>query len=334
MDAILAFLPEPLRKMIDKLPEPVRAQVEELRVREGRPLEMIRQGESAFVTVRGELASTPQDAYRPTRDVCLKLLDLLTNHSLYTFEEELKRGYITVAGGHRVGLAGRTVLEHGRVKLIRDVGSFNIRVAREMIGVGRGVLPALWDEASANVHQTLVISPPRHGKTTLIRDLARLISAGGWSNGHGEQAGRQVGIVDERSEIAACVKGVPVFDVGPRTDVLDGCPKAEGMMMLIRSMAPDVLVVDEIGRPEDAEAIHEALHAGVRVIASAHGRDIEDVSRRPVMRELLRERLFERFVILSRSRGTGVRQLVCDGYGQPLPVRASDVLQEAGRPLC
>ncbi|MEC0249042.1 stage III sporulation protein AA, partial [Paenibacillus chitinolyticus] len=134
------------------------------------------------------------------------------------------------------------------------------------------------------------------------------------------RAGWKVGIVDERSEIAASERGVPRFDLGPRTDVLDACPKAEGMMMMIRSMSPEVLIVDEIGRHEDAEAIREALHAGIRIIATAHGRDLGDVKRRPALRELLESGVFGRYVILGRSAAGGRLVQVLDGDGRQLAV--------------
>ena len=216
-------------------------------------------------------------------------------------EEELRRGFITVRGGHRVGIAGKVVLEKGRVRHIRDITCFNIRIAREMKGVAVTLLPYLLDPVIQGIHQTLIVSPPQQGKTTIIRDLARLISYG-----HNYPTfpwrGLKVAIVDERSEIAACVDGVPSFDIGPRTDVLDGCPKAEGMMMMIRSMSPDVMVVDEIGREEDAISIHEAMYAGIRVIATAHGRDIEDIRGKPVLRKLIQDQLFTRMIVLPNRK--------------------------------
>lgn len=329
MQPILSFLPARLRGMIEKLPGTAGVRLEEIRIREARPLELVIDGESHFVAADGTLTADPHRGYRPSKEDGLKLLDLLTGHSLYTFEEELRRGYITIAGGHRVGLAGKTVLERGEVKHIRDVGSFNIRIARAIPGLGRTVLPAIWDESAGAVHQTLIISPPRQGKTTLIRDLSRLLSEGEALPASGRRSGFRVGIVDERSEIAACVKGVPTFDVGPRTDVLDGCPKAEGMMMMIRSMSPEVLVVDEIGRQEDAVALQEALHAGVRVIATAHGRNAADVRVRPVMRRMLDEGMFSRLVELTRSRFT-----VCDGSGRKLAELSAVAGQGSGRWPC
>lgn len=322
LESLEALLPQPLQSIVARLPTAVRGDLEEIRVREGRPLEIVYGRSYAFVTESGAPTDMPQRAFVPSREDCSKLLDLLTNHSVYSFEEELKRGYITIAGGHRVGLAGRTVLEHGRVKLIRDIGSFSLRIAREVRDCGTSVLPHLVDAPAGTVHHTLVVSPPQHGKTTLIRDLARLVSYGCWPQTM-RAGGRKVGVVDERSELAACVKGVPRFDLGPRTDVLDACPKAEGMMMLIRSMSPEVLVVDEIGKEEDALAVEEALHAGIRVIASAHGRDYDDCLRRPALRKLLGERLFARIVLLRKESAGDAAFTVFDASGNRLAETAA-----------
>lgn len=303
--SIFEILPLSLGRILQRLPTELLSRLEEIRVRENKPLEVIYQGKYRFVSAEGKLLEFPQEAYAPTRGDCIKLLDLLTNHSMYTLDEELKRGYITVQGGHRVGLAGRTVLDQGVVKQIKDISSFNIRIAREIQGAGLPLLPYLMDMSSKSVHHTLIVSPPQQGKTTLIRDLARLISYGQWPGSQAVWKGLKVGIVDERSELAACFQGVPGFDVGPRTDVLDSCPKAEGMMMMIRSMSPDVLVVDEIGRREDVLSIHEALHAGIRVIATAHGGNLQDVMGRPILSELIAAQVFSRYVVLGNSRGAG-----------------------------
>jgi stage III sporulation protein AA len=320
LDTIMHLLPQSLRFLLAELPPDVQACLEEIRVRESRPFEITWGDRYSFLDERGQLVTQEAKAYKPTRQDCLTLLEMLTNHSLYTFEEELRRGYITIAGGHRVGLAGRTVLDQGHVKQIRDVSSFNIRIAREIQGVGQEVLPHLFDPPQISIHHTLIISPPQQGKTTLIRDLARLISRGEWGANHLNTAGKKVGVVDERSELAACFKGVPRFDLGPRTDVMDGCPKAEGMMMMIRSLSPDVLVVDEIGRPEDANAIHEAVHTGIRVIATAHGANYEDVRMRPVLKQLLEEGVFTRYVILHRTKGAPATFRILDRQGKPLEV--------------
>ncbi|CAG7642293.1 stage III sporulation protein AA [Paenibacillus allorhizosphaerae] len=327
ISSILPYFSGTMRNILSTLPKRIQEQLQEIRIREHRPLEVIWGSGSGFVSASGTLCRELEQAYRPTRQDCANLLEQLTQHSMYSFEEELRRGFITVAGGHRVGLAGRTVVEQGKVKYVKDISGFNFRIAREWKQAGAGVLPYLIDPSGEQVYRTLVISPPQLGKTTLIRDLARLLSSerSQQATGHtGSGRSFKVGIVDERSEIAASVKGVPRFDVGPRTDVLDGCPKAEGMMMMIRSMSPEVLIADEIGRVEDAEAIHEALHAGISVIATAHGRNAADVQRRPILRGLLSEGVFERFVVLERRRETpngGPGFAVYDKQGRRLDER-------------
>jgi stage III sporulation protein AA len=314
---IYEMMPVHIKLAFDQLPAEVLNALEEIRIREKRPMEIVYKGQYVFITSLGKVSLNPEEAIHPSRDDCAKLLDVLTNHSVYSYEEELKRGYITIAGGHRIGLAGRTVLEQGRVKYIRNISSFNIRIAREVLDCGKQVLPALIDHESQTLHHTLIISSPQKGKTTMIRDLARLISYGYWGV-RTNLKGLKVGVVDERSELAACVQGVPTFDLGPRTDVLDGCPKAEGMMMMIRAMSPEVIVVDEIGREEDATAIQEALHAGIRIIASAHGQDLNDIRQRPVMRTLIASEVFTRYIIMHNEGGTPSVQAVYDGQGNRL----------------
>jgi len=310
LPAWLAIFPPSLRTPLSKLPVSVIESLEEVRIREARPLEISYGGRFAFLTPDGSLTGEHEAGYRPNREDCRAFLEKLTDHSLYAVEEELRRGYVTVAGGHRVGLAGRTVLDGGHVRHLRDVAAFNVRIARARIGSAASVLPELLDPIARTIRHTLLVSPPQQGKTTLLRDLARAISAGEWNHPSARGwRGRKVGIVDERSEIAACERGVPTFDLGPRTDVLDACPKAEGMMMLVRSMSPEVVAVDEIGRPEDAEALREALHAGVRVLATAHASDLADVFERPVLSSLAREGMFGAYVLLSRS-GSEVRHRV------------------------
>lgn len=302
LNHIFHLLPLDIRGLLERLPQEALEELEEIRIRENRPLEISGGGKSRFVMPDGLLVAAPDGAVRPSGEQCRKLLERITNYSLYAMEEELRRGYITVAGGHRIGLAGRTILDGGAVRGIRDIGGFNIRIAREMIGSAAYLMPKLLDAKRGRTCSTLILAPPQQGKTTLVRDIARSLSYGYWKGGEALRwKGKKVGIVDERSEIAACVRGVPTFDVGPRTDVMDACPKAEGMMMLLRSMSPEVLIADEIGRPEDAAAIIEASHAGVSVIATAHAYDLQEAKGRPELQKLLEQRAFVQIVELRRT---------------------------------
>ncbi|MGG1660147.1 stage III sporulation protein AA [Brevibacillus sp. NRS-1366] len=311
MREIMAILPPTVRSILSALPSEVREKLEEIRLRQNQPLEIRYGQQTSYVTAAGQLTSISKQGWVFTEEQAVKLLNQVSQHSLYALEEELKRGYITVVGGHRIGIAGKVVLDKGEVKGIRDVTSFNIRIAREKKGAAQKVLPYLFENGV--LQSTLLISPPQCGKTTLLRDMARSISYGSeWSSS------RKVGIVDERSELAGCLQGVPQRDVGPRTDVLDACPKAAGMMMLIRSMSPDVLIVDEVGRPEDGDAVWEAIHAGVAVICSAHGADVTEVAKRPMLGNLIRQGAFSRYIVLSRTKGVGTIQAIYDQSLEPL----------------
>ena len=315
----LLLFPEKVRALLNRLPLHLLNIVEEIRVREGRPLEINYSGKYHFLSENGMLTLNAEEAYKPGREDSHRLLDLISNHSLYTMEEELRKGFITIPGGHRIGLAGRTVLSGGGVEHLRDITGFNVRIARAVPGAADGILPYLYDRSRQRVLHTLILSPPQHGKTTLLRDLARQISSGRPGSREGSRPGLKVGIVDERSEIAGSRRGIPTFDVGPRTDILDGCPKAEGMMMMIRSLSPDVLVADEIGRPEDAEAVTEALHAGISVLATAHGKEVSELVRRPGLGGLLEHKMFERYVILHRS-DAGLSYRILDNQNRRLAI--------------
>lgn len=305
MREIMTILPAAVRSILSALPSAVREHLEEIRLRQNQPLEIRYGQQSSYVTPSGQLTSIARQGWLFTEEQAAKLLGQVSQHSLYALEEELKRGYITVVGGHRIGIAGKVVLDGGEVRGIREVTSFNIRIAREKKGAALKVMPYLFEDGK--LLNTLVISPPQCGKTTLLRDMARTISYGSeWSSS------RKVGIVDERSELAGCLQGVPQRDVGPRTDVLDACPKAAGMMMLIRSMSPDVLIVDEVGRPEDGDAVWEAIHAGVAVICSAHGADVTEVAQRPMLGKLIKHGAFSRYIVLSRAKGVGTIQALYD----------------------
>ncbi len=303
MKVLLDLLPPAVSMHVRNLSPDRLDGLEEIRIRIGRPLELVINGRPHFPAGLDHMVAAEDGIH---------LLNRLSDFSLYAFDEELKQGFITLQGGHRVGLAGKVITDQGKVKRIRDVSSFNIRIARQKIGCAAAIQPFLYERAWLN---TMIIGPPQTGKTTIIRDLIRTVSNGNREKGY---PAMKVGVVDERSEIAGSAKGVPQHDIGIRTDILDACPKAEGLMMFIRSMSPDVLAADEIGRKEDVEALMEAVHAGVKLFITVHGASLAEIKRRPSLQPLFDMGAFDRYVILSRTGGPGSVSSILNKDGQEL----------------
>lgn len=291
LEQVLNKLPETIRTPIMELPAHIRTGLEEIRIRAYSDIRVLSGNQEIAVALKKNGAVTREDLDQ--------ILNNLLDYSYYAYEEELAKGYITIEGGHRVGVCGRAVLNQGRVSLIKEISSLNVRRSREITGVSEQILPHVLDKDN-RVQNTLIISPPKCGKTTLLRDLTRALSC----------RGLKIGLCDERSEIAGMYRGKPSYNLGPRTDVLDGCPKAEGMTMLIRAMSPDVLVTDEIGKAEDLHAIEEAICAGVSIITTIHGKDYEDV-RASNLGSLIEKKVFPCLIFLSAYPKTGtVREVL------------------------
>ena len=267
----------------------------------------IRAGKPIYVNAGGREIRT---GYLPGKEELKDILNYMSRYSPYAFEEEMRKGFLTIEGGHRVGIAGKAITEKDKVKNIRYISSVHIRVAHEVKGCADTVLPRI--ARQKELCHTLIISPLGCGKTTLLRDVIRQIS-----DGNHVIRGCTVGVVDERSEIAGCYMGIPQNDIGLRTDVLDACPKAEGMIMMIRSMAPRVVAADEIGTTEDVRAIEYAMHCGCRILATAHGSSFEEVRCKPEIGRLLRDERFERYVVLKKEETPGQIAGVYDRQGQP-----------------
>ena len=281
---ILRKLPSVIEERIRQLPGSIIECFEEIRLKTFEDTVVISEGREISL----------HDGKLVTPDLIDETLNRLLDYSYYAYEEELSKGYITIEGGHRVGLCGTVTMKDGKVHLINDVSSLNIRRSRQIIGVSGKIINSVCDEKRRIIRNTLIISPPKCGKTTILRDLARNLSGRGY----------RVGICDERSEIAGCYNGKSSFDLGSRTDILDGCPKSEGILMLIRSMSPDVIITDEIGRKEDVGAIDSALCAGVKTITTIHGSSYEDVENSAVG-ELIKRHVFETLIFLSAEPSMG-----------------------------
>lgn len=276
-----AVLPPELRQQALALPAQERERAEELRLRCGWPM--------AAVFPEGEIPLGGRKIV--TQDLEL-LLEIASRASVHAVLSQLREGYLTIEGGHRLGLCGTAVLENGQMRNLRSLSSVSIRIARQRPGAALPLLSGLME--GGRLCSTLIAAPPGMGKTTLLRDLVRCIS-----DGDGTPPLR-VGLADERGEVAALYGGVPQLRVGRRTDVIEGCPKAQGAMLLLRAMNPQVLAMDEITAPEDVGALLTAAGCGAALLATAHGEG-DELTRRPLYRTMLEERIFQRVVSIQRT---------------------------------
>ena len=233
--------------------------------------------------------------YNISQKEILQTIEKLCENSIYAYKNQICEGFITVKGGHRVGITGSAVIENGKIINIKYITSLNFRIAREIIGCSRKILGQVIDVKENTINNTLIVSPPGKGKTTILRDLIRNISNGVEELGF---IGKNCCVVDERGEIAAMYQGVPQNDVGIRTDVIENISKAKGMKMLIRSMAPEVIACDEIGSKEDVEAIKEALISGVKGIFTMHGKTLEDIKKNKGINELIENKQIEKIIFI------------------------------------
>ncbi|HHU74041.1 MAG TPA: stage III sporulation protein AA [Clostridiales bacterium] len=285
--------------------------LQEIRLRMNAPLLIVYENKEFFVTEDSKLVMDPARALVVNKNEIRETMEYISNYSLYAFEEEIRQGFITINGGHRIGIAGKVIMDNDSIKGMKHISFINVRLAHQVQGCADPVLPYIINKKYGEIYHTLIISPPRCGKTTLLRDLIRQLS-----NGSVYLKGMSVGVVDERSEIGACYMGTPQNELGIRTDILDCCPKAKGMMILIRSMSPQIIAVDEIGSQEDLEAIDYVIGCGCKLIATVHGSSIEDIKSKPVLCELVRKGLFERYIILSNIKSIGHLDEIYDSRGR------------------
>lgn len=276
---VVDLLPEHLKCAMKQLPRAKREQVEEIRLRQGfLPTVLDGEGEQDV----GDKVVTGA--------VLRQVLEQASQASAHTVLDQVQRGFLTLRGGHRIGICGTAVMREGKVATLREMSSLSIRIARAVVGQAEGLLPQLVE--GERLQNTLIFAPPGAGKTTLLRDLVRGLSDGG------VLPPQRLAVADERGEIAAMWQGVPQLYVGRHTDVLDGCDKATAVSILLRGMNPQVIAMDEITQMEDVEAMIQAVGCGVSLLATAHGESMEDLDRRPVYRALCQAGVFQRVVLL------------------------------------
>ena len=279
-------MPPDVEQVLKGLPFSIVSEVEEIRMRCGQNIRL----QCGF-----RERSLP---CRISQEDLQKTLNNLIQYSYYAYEEDLAKGFVTIEGGHRVGICGKAVIKKGQPGLIKEISSLNIRFAKEIKGCASKVIGDIL--AGGRPVNTLIISPPGCGKTTLLRDIARELSYGRC----------KVAICDERSELAGMYHAVPSFDLGPRCDVLDGCEKSYGIPMLIRSMSPQVIITDEIGKSEDIPAAQQCLVSGVILITSIHGASYEDIEKSDIG-QLVTDGFFQRLVYLTNEKGAGgIKEIV------------------------
>lgn len=281
--------------------------ITEIRIRAEKPILIYLGRKEISIDEEGRLLYAVEKGRKFSYEEIQQLFDFWCQDSRYAFQNEIKRGFLTIEGGHRIGICGEVIWdENENVKYIKYISAVNIRIAHEIKGAADKIMPYIY--AESQVKNTLIVSPPGAGKTTLLRDMIRQLS-----NGYGSCCGKNVGLVDERGEIAACFQGIPQLDVGDRTDILDNCKKAVGMRMLLRSMAPAVIAVDELGSMEEIDLIQQMSGNGCAVIATMHGNSLEELQQKKILEGIWRENMFNNIIFLFKVQKSFWMELYCNG---------------------
>lgn len=286
MDEILRYFPNKIYQIFSNLLQEnpqIGNELQEIRIRVDKPI-ILKLREKDLIL-----------QYNILQTEILQIVERLCENSIYAYKNQICEGFITIKGGHRVGLTGSCVIENGKITNIKYISSLNIRIAREVKNCSTRILREIIDIENKTIYNSIIVAPPGRGKTTILRDIIRRLSDGIEEINF---RGKTCGVVDERGEIAAMYKGAPQNDVGIRTDIIENVSKNKGIHMLIRTMTPEIIACDEIGSKEDVEAIHYALYSGVKGIFTMHGKNVEDIKNNKQIYELIENREIQKIIFL------------------------------------
>ncbi|MBR5156024.1 MAG: stage III sporulation protein AA [Clostridia bacterium] len=294
---ILNYMPEHLKRMLSRTFSVTGDSVQEIRIRNSLPLIIGTQNGSFAVLPDGKISPAVGGAYIVETSDIQRTFRAICENSIYAFSEDIRQGFVTIRGGHRVGITGRASMYDGKIETFREISSISIRIAKEIIGAANDIVDKVL--MPDKILNTLIVAPPMGGKTTVLRDLARQIS----------NQGIKTAIVDERGEIASVFHGVPQNNVGVQTDVIENVPKAEGTVMLLRTMSPQLIITDEIATKADSDALMQCFGTGVSVVASTHGTSAEEVMNREFLKPLFGGMGFKQIIVLTKE-GKGLNTLI------------------------
>lgn len=281
----LPYLPLCFQQPLSRIPAETAAEIQEIRLRIGQPMQVVTGGSASVISPQGTLVTVQSEGIIVTRQALDTAFRNLCAHSVHSFQAAIRQGYLTIAGGSRAGLCGTAVLQGTTLDTVRSISGINLRIASERIGCAEELCRRLGSRLRSD--GILLAGAPASGKTTLLRDLTRIIAQT-----------RRVSLLDERGELAAVQNGIPQFDLGTQTDVFDGYPKAAGIEIAVRVMSPEVLICDEIGNAEETDALLQSLHTGVQIIASAHAGTLTELRSRPQIARLIAAGVFRTGILL------------------------------------
>ncbi len=287
------FLPITINTILNTFISKHTDTINEVRLRSGQPLCVFMNGKNVFLTQQGEPTSSAAMGYIVTHKEIQDVFLSACKNSVYAYSEQLKKGFLTLSGGHRMAIAGRVVYENANISTMQNITSLSIRIASERKGCSGPLLHHIVQ--NGQIQSCAIISPPGGGKTTMLRDIARCLSLYGYT----------VSVIDERGEIAGMNQGIASYDLGVLCDVLDGCKKADGLMMALRGLSPAVMLIDELGSIREAQAVWEGINGGVATIFSLHAATISQAVRREPMKYLLKKNAPDLLVLLSNSDSPG-----------------------------